>query len=324
MVRVSKALFELYLFIIEVKYYTLDTMEFLPEVFTGQYGTFGLSWNKITLVILDGNKVTTFVNDEVLSTFTIAWDAGKYKFHGIYTYTPNPSIIHTRYYNLGVLHREDGPAALRVYNDIAKAEEWRINGRLHREGAPALIDRFNSGQISQEIWSLHGQWHREGEPARRMWHEDGQLRGEEWYINGKLHKNNGPSQQWWDANGQLTRIARCVDGEYVDGQSLITWCNNGQMWYTCWFVNNMYHKEDGPAAQEWYSNGQLHKENYYINGKFHREDGPAHTVWFEDGQKKDEIFYLHGEKVEPFVIIEVFPEDDSEDDSPELEAPSRW
>ena len=261
-------------------------MEFLPGVFTGQYGTFGLYWNNVTLVILDGDKVTTFVNDEVVSTFTIAWDAGKYKFHGIYTYTPNPNTIHTLYYNLGVLHREDGPADLRVRDNIAMVEKWCINGKLHREGAPARIERFNSGQISQEIWSLHGQWHREGEPARRVWYEDGQLQGEEWCSNGKSHKIDGPFKQWWYPNGQLARVDYCIDGEYIDGQSIITWHINGQMQCTYWFINNMCHKEDSPAFQEWYPNGQLKREKWYFNDEKHREDGPARTVWFEDGQKK--------------------------------------
>ena len=61
--------------------------------------------------------------------------------------------------------------------------------------------------------------------------------------------------------------------------------------YYC--VNNVLHREDGPAIEysnggkQWYKNGQCHREDgpaiehpngvkkWYKNGKLHRENGPA-------------------------------------------------
>lgn len=74
-----------------------------------------------------------------------------------------------------------------------------------------------------------------------------------------------------------------------------------------WYLNGMYHREDGPAiiradgTQFWYLNGQIHREGgpaiimtggtqfWYLKGKFHRDDGPA--IIREDGTK---VWYLHG------------------------------
>tara|TARA_R110002049_G_scaffold1641_3_gene12448 strand:+ start:14820 stop:15728 length:909 start_codon:yes stop_codon:yes gene_type:complete len=295
--------------------------------FTSQYGGFGLYWDDITSVIIDGDLVTTYAGDAVISTFSIIWDNNVYKLHGIYTCTPSPNKTRTKYYNLDKLHREDGPAELLIINDVVILEDWRIDGRHHREDAPAYIERYPDGQISHELWCLHGQWHREGEPARRLWRADGQLWGEEWYINSKHHNEAGPSSIWWYSNEQIAHVVYCIDDKYVDGQSIIKWYTNGQMEYTMWFVNDKRHKIDGPAFQEWYPNGQLKREKWCFNDLEHREDGPAHIVWSEDGQKTGETFYLHGEKVEPFDIVQALPEDEedeSEDESLELEAPSRW
>ncbi|NDB85117.1 MAG: hypothetical protein EB127_20815 [Alphaproteobacteria bacterium] len=61
-----------------------------------------------------------------------------------------------------------------------------------------------------------------------------------------------------------------------------------------WYLNGLYHREDGPAfegfagGKAWYLNGYLHRKDgpavddqyngelyWYINGKLHRIDGPA-------------------------------------------------
>jgi hypothetical protein len=47
---------------------------------------------------------------------------------------------------------------------------------------------------------------------------------------------------------------------------------------TEWYLNNMLHREDGPAIE--YADGDKH---WYLNGKRHREDGPACKL--EDGYK---------------------------------------
>jgi hypothetical protein len=44
-------------------------------------------------------------------------------------------------------------------------------------------------------------------------------------------------------------------------------CYNGTK---CWYLNNKYHREDGPAVE--YADGS---KVWWLNGKLHRVDGPA-------------------------------------------------
>jgi hypothetical protein len=46
-----------------------------------------------------------------------------------------------------------------------------------------------------------------------------------------------------------------------------------------WWLNGVYHREDGPALE--FADGE---KMWLINGVYHREDGPA--VEFSDGNKQ--------------------------------------
>ena len=79
---------------------------------------------------------------------------------------------------------------------------------------------------------------------------------------------------------------------------------------TEWFLNDLLHREDGPACElangtkYWCKNGVLHRLDgpaleyiegnklWYKNGKLHRLDGPA--VEFYNGQKE---WYIEGNKL---------------------------
>ena len=65
-----------------------------------------------------------------------------------------------------------------VYND--GDEYWYKNGILHREDGPAVI-RLNDSKI----WYKNGVYHREDGPAIIREHGS-----EEWWINGKFLKNS--------------------------------------------------------------------------------------------------------------------------------------
>jgi len=54
-----------------------------------------------------------------------------------------------------------------------------------------------------------------------------------------------------------------------------------------WYLNDMFHREDGPAIE--FTDGG---KQWYINGKPHRLDGPA--VIFSNG---DSVWYFHGIRV---------------------------
>ena len=87
---------------------------------------------------------------------------------------------------------------------------------------------------------------------------------------------------------------------------------------TEWFLNGLFHREDGPACEYadgskyWFLNGKFHREDgpavelsdgskyWFLNGKCHREDGPAveysdgPAVEYSDGKKR---WYLEGEEL---------------------------
>lgn len=79
--------------------------------------------------------------------------------------------------------------------------------------------------------------------------------------------------------------------------------------YTYRFLNNNYHREDGPAIviagdELWYINGVIHrdggpavmqcehKNEWYLNGELHREDGPA--IEYYNG---DKFWYLNDQRL---------------------------
>ena len=54
-----------------------------------------------------------------------------------------------------------------------------------------------------------------------------------------------------------------------------------------YYVNNVLHREDGPAVE--YANGN---KGWYKNGKLHREDGPS--IEYIYGDKR---WYYQGERI---------------------------
>jgi len=58
---------------------------------------------------------------------------------------------------------------------------WRLNGKLHREGGPA-IEYADGGRA----WYLNGKRHREDGPAREWANGD-----REWWVNGKFIRFSG-------------------------------------------------------------------------------------------------------------------------------------
>ena len=77
---------------------------------------------------------------------------------------------------------------------------WKLNGKLHREGGPAVI--WASGD---QQWYLNGKRHRT-DGAARIWNGT-----QEWYLNHKLHREGGPAvirangtQEWYLNGRQLT------------------------------------------------------------------------------------------------------------------------
>lgn len=99
--------------------------------------------------------------------------------------------------------------------------KWYLNGRLHREGGPAI--EYANGTRG---WYLNGVLHREDGPA--VEYADGT---NSWYLNGKLHREDGPaiegdntSTKYYYLNNKrlteqefLARTANTVIGITING-----------------------------------------------------------------------------------------------------------
>jgi len=56
------------------------------------------------------------------------------------------------------------------------SREWRKDGRLHREGGPAVERFYPDGRISCREWRIGGELHREDGPAYEDFYGDGSPR----------------------------------------------------------------------------------------------------------------------------------------------------
>ena len=69
----------------------------------------------------------------------------------------------------------------------------------------------------------------------------------------------------------------------------------------CWYLNNKYHREDGPAIE--FLDGA---KEWYWNGKHHRVDGPA--IEYPDGVKEwwldGKCIYQLLESIGEYILIE--------------------
>ena len=92
----------------------------------------------------------------------------------------------------GQLHREDGPAVIRMNG----TQEWWLNGKLHREDGPAYIS-----PLGTQIWYKHDKFHREDGPA--LIRENGET---EWYFENKRHRLDGPAitTYWYIHDNDVT------------------------------------------------------------------------------------------------------------------------
>ena len=79
---------------------------------------------------------------------------------------------------VGVLHREDGPAV--EYADDSK--EWRVDGKLHRVDGPAIYKNIEAKSFDgKKQWYLNGLRHRLDGTAIVSVNDGSKV----WYIHGE-------------------------------------------------------------------------------------------------------------------------------------------
>ena len=137
---------------------------------------------------------------------------------------------------------------------------WYRNGKLHREGGPA-VECFNTIGYDYSV-AMFKIFDGPQPPVDDLPAGDEKLIwAKYYYIDGKCHREDGPAVE----------------------------ISNGNKYYC---INDLFHREDGPAIEMsnkalYYIEGKLHRKDgpaieyfngdefYYIEGKLHREDGPA-------------------------------------------------
>ncbi len=77
-----------------------------------------------------------------------------------------------------------------VTADEYGTKRWYLNGKLHREGGPAI--EWANGTKS---WYINDKLHREGDPAIERANGD-----KYWYLNNKRHREDGPAVEYADGD----------------------------------------------------------------------------------------------------------------------------
>jgi len=126
--------------------------------------------------------------------------------------------------------------------DTMGTKRWTRNGKLHRDGEPAVVEPDGS-----QAWFSRGLCHRIDGPAYIR--ADGTTY---WKKNGLYHREDGPSveyhtgNKYWHKNGKLHR---------EDGPAHVY-----KDFVKEWYINAELHRLDGPAVEsfgekKWYRNG---------------------------------------------------------------------
>lgn len=91
---------------------------------------------------------------------------------------------------------------------VVRVEKYRMHGRLHRDGGPALVERrARSGSIIKECYFWKGRLHREGGPALIQYNSLGAVIEEIFYRNGRIYREpkEGPAVISRDDDGRIVR-----------------------------------------------------------------------------------------------------------------------
>lgn len=87
--------------------------------------------------------------------------------------------------NIFNLYLETSAEEPQMHLSADGSKEWYLNGKLHRDGAPAII--HSNGEM---LWFQHGKLHREGGPAVKR------TDFKAWYLHDMLHREDGPAVEF--------------------------------------------------------------------------------------------------------------------------------
>lgn len=183
------------------------------------------------------------------------------------------------------------PAIVEKREGIVVSEEWRDEGRVHRDGAPAII----------EYTGVHKE-------------------AETWYQDDQIYNPDGASQIVYHTGSDEIHEKKffykdekhgILPGQKNGSPALITYYPDGNIKGKFFFNGDKKHRvsKDLDLYSRDHQNelNQASKITYYYDGTpklieyrgyegLHRTDGPARIKYGSDGVAKEKTFFLNGQK----------------------------
>lgn len=178
-------------------------------------------------------------------------------------------------------------------NGRPKKERWMVfkpNGEiLHRLDGPASTEWDKFGRIVNQNWCINGKLHREDGPALieyiyhdpRGYSKSSYEKIEQWFCNDKLHRNDGPASISYypplknkDRIKSETWVQNGLHQNYMDEPSSIIYWENGLAKRKLWIMNGglfymkNYSRKNGPAIINYDELGNITKIDWVYMGTF--------------------------------------------------------
>lgn len=202
----------------------------------------------------------------------------------IVTYREDGTVKREEWWEGSVLHRVDGPAFVRYYDD-GWFEVWYQHGQRHRDDGPAVTRFYEDGRVAREDWYLSGVRHRVDGPAVIEYYPDGTVKKEEWYFSGERGCARGASFVAYRPDGSVEHKV---------------WHRAGIREMSRWYdEDGELHRDDGPANIYYREDGITRSgEEWFSHGR-HRTDGPGHVAYNKKGEPvKETWFSPNGEPID--------------------------
>ena len=111
--------------------------------------------------------------------------------------------------------RENWLKVKRINNDTI----FYLNEKLHRNDGPALIKFYENG-VNERAYYYNGKLHRNNDPAKIVTRVNGNILKEAYYFNGKIHRNNGPAVVWYHKDVSIKKENYFFNGIMFNPENL--------------------------------------------------------------------------------------------------------
>ena len=114
-------------------------------------------------------------------------------------------------------------------------------------------------------------------------------------------------EDYWDGENWLTTILSYGFRLYYlndikhreDGPAEIWYDKDGSIEKISYYKNGKFHRKNGPASIYYYKNGYLTQKEYFFNGKRHREDGPSFIRYYRNNSIEKKEYWFNNIKFDP-------------------------